>query len=392
MVKVRLKGLKIARARGKYYVYVRATGATLLAGFAGDKAALLKRLEEPDLIGAYNGRRQRGSKSYAEKTLGWLVAWYRDPAQCPEYKDLSSASKEDYDDALIWLEPEYDALLESITQAAIYEVRDRCAREKWPAFADKVTTALSSMFTAAAKRGKMPGNPAMGVDRAHKANPNANREWQPGEWLTVMERAPAHLRTAYMIARHLGYRSQSIVAVTWKSYQQDPRFRMCFRMTHRKNREDQHWLPASPELQAYLADLKVRTKDGEIALRYNGKPWESPEQLQKQSSNFLAKLESKGLIEPGLTLHGLRVSFAAEIKRVTGANDDQVAAALGDRDTKMGKHYTRHVEQENRVAFLFFSRMMGTGTEQDLENGRVQVFQNGKNNSNMIGLKDEGGS
>jgi hypothetical protein len=38
-------------------------------------------------------------------------------------------------------------------------------------------------------------------------------------------------------------------------------FRMCFRMAHRKNREDNHWLPASPELQAYLACLKVRTKD-----------------------------------------------------------------------------------------------------------------------------------
>ena len=116
-----------------------------------------------------------------------------------------------------------------------------------------------------------------------------------------------------------------------------------------------------------------------------------PEQLQKQSSNFLAKLEDKGLIGAGLTLHGLRVSFAAEVKRVTGANDDQVAAALGDRDTRMGRHYTRHVEQENKVALLFFSQKMGTGTEQDLENGRVQVFQiDGKCNGSN-GLNDKGG-
>lgn len=60
---------------------------------------------------------------------------------------------------------------------------------------------------------------------------------------------------------------------------------------------------------------------------------------------------------------------------MTGANDDQVAAALGDRNARMGKHYTRHVEQENRIAFLFFSQQMGTGTEQDLENGGRQVFQ-----------------
>jgi len=50
------------------------------------------------------------------------------------------------------------------------------------------------------------------------------------------------------------------------------------------------------------------------------------------------------------------VTFAAEIKRVTGANDDQVAAALGDRDTKMGAHYTRHVEQEARIIEVFFAK------------------------------------
>jgi integrase len=374
VVKVRLKGLKIARARGRYYVYVRATGEALLQGFEGSKEDLERRLGDPDMLGAYNGRRPR-SVPYREKTLGWLVAWYRDAEQCPEWKALSDATKSDYSAALDWLEPEYDSMLESITQAAIYEVRDRCAKEKWPAFADKVTTALSSMFTAAAKRGKMHSNPAMGVDRVHRKDPNANREWHPGEWETVIRLAPPHLRTAYMLARHLGYRSQSIVAVTWKNYQPDPRFRMCFRMFHRKNREDQHWLPASPLLQAYLAGLKVRTKDGPIALRFNGKPWESAEQLQKQSSNFLTGLARKGLIGPGLTEHGLRATFASEIKRVTGATDEEVAAALGDRDKKMGAHYTRHIEQENRIAFLFFSRLIGTGTERDLENGRVQVFQ-----------------
>lgn len=391
MPKVKLRGLKIARAKGKYYVYVRATGQALLQGFEGTKETLEKRLAEPDMLGAYNGQRKRDRKSYPQRTLGWLVAWYRDPEQCHEYRALSAASKADYDAALGWLEPEYDAVLDSITQAAVYGVRDRAAEEKWPAFADKVTTALSAMFTAGAKRGKMAGNPAMGVDRVHKSNINANREWHPAEWETVMRMAPTHLRTAYMLARHLGYRSQSIVAVTWKNYQPDPRFKMCFRMAHRKNREDQHWLPASPQLQAYLAELKVRTKDGPIALRFNGKSWASPEQLQKQSSNFLRGLASKGLVGPGLTEHGLRATFASEIKRVTGANDDQVAAALGDRDTKMGKHYTRHVEQENRIAFLFFSRLASTGTERDLENGRVQVFQNGNSASNMIDLDKSGG-
>lgn len=381
MVKVKLEGLKIARARGRYYVYIRATGAALLKGFNGDKAALLKRLAEPDMLGAYNARRAQSSRIYADKSLGWVVAWYR---ESPEYKALMPATRQDYDAALVYLEPEYDAPLDTISQAALYEVRDRCAKAKWPAFADKVMTSLSSMFSAAVKRGKVPNNPAKGIERVRKADPNANREWAPAEWQTVIERAPPALRTAYMLARHLGYRSQSVAVVTWKDYQPDPRFRMCFRLTHRKNAE-QHWLPASPQLQVFLAGLKVRTPEGQIALRSNGQPWSSPEQLQKQSSNFIARLEKAGLVAPGLTLHGLRVSFAAEVKRVTGASDAQVAAALGDRDARMGQHYTRHVEQENRIALLFFSHI-GTGTEQDLENGRVQVFQTSKNTR---GFNDE---
>jgi len=82
------------------------------------------------------------------------------------------------------------------------------------------------------------------------------------------------------------------------------------------------------------------------------------------SSNLLAKLEA--IVAPGLTLHGLRVSFAA---------------ALGDRDTRMGAHYTRHVEQENKIIYLFASKTMGTGTERDLENERAPVFQSGRKTS-----------
>lgn len=365
MVKVQLEGLKIALARGKYYVYVRATGDVLLKGFEGSREDLRKRLAMPDMLGAYNVR--RGPRTYPEKTLGWLVAWFTDPLKCAEFKVLSESTQAEYKDRLDYLEPEFDFPLDQITTAGLYEARDRCIQEKWPAFADKMMSALSTMFALAIPRGWMLSNPATGIKRAYKADPNANREWRPEEWLAVMGRAPLALQITYMLARHVGYRSQSIVIVGWPNYQPDPRFGMCFRMRHKKN-EEEHWLPASPELQTFLASLKVRTPDGPIALRRNGKPWDSEEQLQKRSSNFLTGLARKGLVGSGLTEHGLRATFAADIKRVTGANDDQVAAALGDRDARMGAHYTRHVEQENKILFLWAQR---TRTERDLENGRA---------------------
>jgi hypothetical protein len=77
--------------------------------------------------------------------------------------------------------------------------------------------------------------------------------------------------------------------------------------------------------------------------------------------------------------YGLRVTFSCEIKRVTGANDDQIAAALGDLDVRMGAHYTRHVEQEARIIEVFFTKQLrsgsavGTRTEQDLSNREGQA-------------------
>jgi hypothetical protein len=61
-------------------------------------------------------------------------------------------------------------------------------------------------------------------------------------------------------------------------------------------------------------------------------------------------------IGPGLA----DVARARKIPPKTGGvhylNDSQVAAALGDRDTRMGAHYTRHVEQETRIIQVFFDR------------------------------------
>ena len=151
MVKVKLNGLNIVRARGKWYVYHRDTKEILLKGFEGSRADLERRLAQPDLIAAYNNRRTRDLKrTYPEGTLGACVQWFE--TECPTYAKLADATKKDYTAAFQYLRPEFDAPLHSITQPALYEVRDRCAVQKWPRFADKMMSALSSMFSQAVTR------------------------------------------------------------------------------------------------------------------------------------------------------------------------------------------------------------------------------------------------
>jgi hypothetical protein len=188
VIKVTLRGLRIQHAKGRWYVYFRdGGGPPLLKGFEGTREQLLARLGEADMLTIYNMRRKRDLTAiYAEGTLGALVAWFK--TDCPRWGTLSDATRKDYEAAFEWLRPEFDCPLDLITTPALYDVRDRCAKATWPRFADKMIAALSSMFTQAVKRSKMLANPCLGMDRAHKADPNANREWTREEFEVVNDR------------------------------------------------------------------------------------------------------------------------------------------------------------------------------------------------------------
>lgn len=346
VTRVRLRGLNITanRDKSKWFVYVRATGECLLKGFGGTRADLDRRMAEPDFIDAYNRRRKQSIvRNYPDDTLGGLVHWWLNEA--PEFDALADATKNEYRAALEWLEPEYDLPLREIDQAGVYEVRDSCAKAKWPRFADKMVAALSSMFSRAVKRRKMQTNPAKGVERLSRSDPNANREWKPWEQQGVFSEAPPHILTPLMVARYAGFRGQSIQPLTWRQYQKDPLTGRAFNIVSAKNGEA-IWMPVVPALQAHLSAIDATSTH--ICTRADGTPWPSVVTMQTAVSHFLKRMERDGKADTGITLHGLRVTFAAALRR-DGADRGMVASALGDRSERMGTHYTRHVEREAQV-------------------------------------------
>jgi integrase len=358
VVKVRMDGLNIVRSRGKFYVYIRGTKKRLLAGFEGSRADLMRRLEQDDMRDLYHALRVRDLKrTYPDGTLGALIQWFEN--DCRRFANLSEATKRDYRAAYQYLQPEWGAPLESITQPSLYDVQEKAAKAKWPRFADQLIAALSSMFTQAVKRHKMAMNPAKGIEKASKADPNANREWTADEVAAALADAPHEIKTPLMLARYAGFRGQTIAALPWKAYQADPRFGKCFRHIAKKN-DEASWIPAAPELQAYLDGLDRTAL--KIATRNSGQPWDSEKQMQWTVSHFLRSLEEAGKIGAGTTLHGLRVTYAADLKRTGGASDGDIAAALGDRSDRMGTHYTRHVEAENKVIRAFSGKRKKDGS------------------------------
>ena len=185
VVRVRLGGLKIARARGKYYVYRRSTGERLITGFEGSRAELQEKLEDPGFIQTYNRPRlrKRAAIDFAPRRLGGfvpLVHLRRDRRNPRKARSTAIQSGGSYLKprakttlaAYDYLRDEFDMVLRDIKQPDLYATRDTCANKKWPRFADKMISALSSMFEQAVKRGKMDFNPCLGMDKIHEADPN----------------------------------------------------------------------------------------------------------------------------------------------------------------------------------------------------------------------------
>lgn len=373
MVEVKLRDLNITHARGKYYVYIRSTGAPLVKGFEGDKVALLKHLEGPQFLQVYNRPRlaKRATANLGIETLGGFINWFTngdidrtlnerkdpnrfgsDPNGYPKWRNKFAAStRDDYLKCFEYVRSEFDILLKDIGTSDLYDVRDRCANEKKTRFADKLITSLSSLFRQAVKRDRKTGmkfNPCSGMDKIHQADPNSNREWRPEEWEYVREHAPMEMLIPFMLARFAGLRGQTIITVNRKMVEDHPLTGKAIRYVPHKNAAvvKQVLLPMLPELQEFLATLKVERADGLIAHRDSGSKWGTPNYLQKYVSAWLREQERAGHIGAGTTLHGLRVTYAAWWKRHGGATDREVADLLGDDSEAMGAHYTRHVDAE----------------------------------------------
>jgi hypothetical protein len=381
VVEVKLHGLKIARARGKWYVYRRSTGEVLIKGLAGDRGALLREMAAPEFIRVYNLKRAalRAAKDHTGDTLGGLLYWYtngdidrcrderskfvvpelqdKPPADAyPKWRTLAKATHADYLEAFDYLRDAFTIQLSEITQPDLYELRDQCANAKWPRFADQMIAALSSAFKHGVKRGNSTGlkvNPCLGMDKAHQADPNSNREWFAHEWKFVRENAPMEVLIPCMTARYIGLSGQTIVGLNERQFLDDPDgpTGRAIQYTRRKNKKST-LLPVTIEFQTFLTERKLQSSDGLIAIRDDGSRWPSEKEMQTRVSHWLRDREREGKIGAGTTLHGLRVSYAAWWKR-NGASNSEVAELIGDKSEAMGGHYTRHVESEININRAF---------------------------------------
>lgn len=351
---MKLKGLNTRKnSAGIWYTSHRASG--ILLGKADSREALAALMETPEFLQAYVLAKTGKKKiTYPDGTFGALVDWYQTR---PAWTDLADRTRADYQKALNFIEPAYGYSKNEIELSDVIELRDQAADEHHLKFSDTVIAVMSAVFRTACNAGKMKSNPALGAERLYKADKSANRAWRPEEWETVLRLAPAHLRAPLAIARWAGLRGQDLAVIKWESYRDDPEMGKALVFVPLKNGEavGEVTVGVLPQLRAVLDAMSDGVLPSAPICRNSlGMIYPSPNALRKVWQDFKAsKVFMAALPDSSdLTLHGLRVTMASEL-RDNGFSNRAIADALGDLSESMGQRYSRGAEQRKTSVRVF---------------------------------------
>lgn len=322
---LRLKGVKVVRAKGALYYYHRKT-MTRLPGLPGS-AEFTAKLRELD--GAKQAAGQPG-------TLGDLVALYR---ASPEYQQLAPGSKREYGKAIARLQTLYVLPLGALTSDRIYEVRDKLAGKYSRSTANRTVLFLRLVFAWGKKRGKCAINPALDVDviRRPKDTPLVNRRWTDEELAVALDEAPDWMRVPIAIAAYTGMRESDVVRVAWSSYNGHE-----FEARQWKT-GNPIWVAAHYRLREIL-DAAPRTSP-QIVVGVRGRPM-SASSFGSRFFDFIGKLRAAGKVGPGLSFHGLRHTCGTRLAEA-GCDPATIAAVLGQQTTTMAEHYSRTAQRHH---------------------------------------------
>lgn len=347
MAVVRIKGLKRYRSRGKEYFYHRPTGVRINAEYGtAEFYAEFARLD--------------GLLADSEPkpgTLGQAIVGYKED---PRFTDLADRTKVDYRRVLDYVKPISGTPLVQFDRPLVVGIRDKAAKKHGRRFGNYVHQVLSLVFGWASERGFMDDNPAKGIRRIKrdKNAAQANRPWTDVERQMVLDSAPPHILTPIAIAMFTALRESDVLKLTWSAYRAGA-------IDIETGKTGQRVIiPCVSQLSAVL-DGTTRGNAVTICLNSRGRPW-TPSGFRASWRTFRQGLEGKGLIEKGLTIHGLRHTVAV-ILAEAGYDDRSIADFLGHSTGDMARHYSRGANLKTKMAGI------GQGFSDALNNRATKV-------------------
>jgi integrase len=333
------KGLKrvsrrLATGEVRVYWYHRATGKRV----EGDLSAPDGLLE----VQALDARAKALEAALSHLAGSYADLWekYR---QSPEWRALRPRTRSDYQAVRDWLGAAAERKkLDSLTTAAVYQLRDKAAAEKGRRFANYVVQVLRLTLEWGRKRAHCKDNPAKEVELIRKpiGEAKVNRAWTAAEVEAFAKAAPFHIQIPFALGLFAGMRQGDALMTTWSAYDGAG-----LRWIASKNGEP-CLAPVSGPFKALLDAAKNdRGQAVQIAVTMGKQPW-SASGFRASFFKIVRRLTKAGAMQPGCTFHGLRLTIASGA-REAGESDFRVAAAIGDRSTAMASLYGRDADRES---------------------------------------------
>lgn len=337
---VRIRGIKRVRAKGRIYHYHRATNQRIKADPA-DTAAFMREIEALDGQATAAPAAQRG-------TLGGLAAAYR---ASPEFTNLAPRTRADYQAVFDYLKP-FDALgVEAdLTTPRVLAIRDKAYGQRKRRFANYVVQVLRLVMTWGKPRGWVEANTAAGVPliKRPKGARKVNRPWADGELAVALERASGGMRVAIALGAYACLREGNVVRFAKSGYDG-------YAVQADQEKTDEPvWVPAHSVLKAILdarlAEERQLVAKGKpdtlmMVLGERGKPYRTTSGFRTMFFRFIRELEALGLVQPGLTFHGLRHTIPTILANL-GASKGQIKPLTGQKSDASVAIYTETADRQ----------------------------------------------
>lgn len=341
---VKLRHVKVYSSRGKTFAYFRPTGERFTAAIGTPEFVI----EHQAKMASLGKRKARPDDADLPGTVGGLVTAFQ---ASPEFKDLAPATQRDYRWYFKLLHKIMPMPIVDMDEAAAIALRDTMAKRGF-----RVANLCMAYMSRLWKWGRprkitTAENPFKGIEKVKRprGKAEANRPWKDAELEAMMARATPSLKVVIALGRYGGLRKADIARFDRTKYDGSA---LCY-ITQKSEGQAvpiEVWLPCPRALRVILDGATwhgPKTKGGQgdalkrpIDLTADG--------IDTAFGRLRDKLLEEKLIEPGLTLHGLRHTAADELAEA-GANDTDIAAVLGQRSLTMARHYSRRAKQRRRA-------------------------------------------
>jgi len=335
MSHIRVKGFKIFKDRhGKSRCYHRVTGhkVDLEKTPMGTAEFFAECAKISALVEAQKAKEPRPG------TLGGLMKFY---FHTEHFANLADATKRDYRKCADFLHPIQDTPVSAITTPLMAAIHDKATKKIGWRRANMLRTFLSQVFRFSIPKGLIDRDYATGVipKPRPKNLPYANRPWTPQERAAVLEKSKPHVRVAIALIMNTGLDPSDALKLTRRQIDGNTIWGV------RGKTKEEVAIPIGPTLQTAL-DAAPQHDAVTILANSKGKPW-TYDGFSTVWHRFKKTLEKEALVQPGLTLKGLRHTVATTL-REAGLEERQIADLLGQRTPAMARHYSRSANLAER--------------------------------------------